>query len=183
MDSQSKGFNILHYDYYVRKMAILFHTRQDDGTMKVTHILYDFTKNKTYISGSGSCNVTAIPPGTTFREPCIPDDAKFLGSTYMGYGASHLPLYNWEIKKASHPNITKRMAVTQGGCTPVLEATYGYADHNGAKFDVVYVFNNYHPRIRRRDVFDIPHICNPGMQSDIPEQANRVVRTITNLFQ
>ena len=74
-----------------------------------------------------------------------PDDAKFLGSTYIGYGDSYLPLHSWELKKASHPNITKRMSVTQDGCTPIMEATFGYVDHS--MFVLLYKLTHTHPNL------------------------------------
>ncbi|XP_071107667.1 ependymin-related protein 1-like [Haliotis cracherodii] len=175
------GYNKVHYDAYNKMIAVEAHQTLMNGSVTVTNILLDYPNKRQYIQNQGNCYHT--PLTRTMREPCVPDSAQYIGPTYMGYGTSKLALNNWEY----HPKNTDqslKVALTQEGCTPIVESFVGHVKTNDGKETIetnfVYVFSEFRTGLRNSDVFNVPQACR--MSSSIPNPVGRSVRHVQTLF-
>ncbi|XP_046569607.1 uncharacterized protein LOC124277931 [Haliotis rubra] len=146
--------NVMHYDYYNRTIVMEVNTHNPDNTTTYTRIIQDYNTGIQHVFGSGMCTTSTIRRG--FREPCIPDNATFVGSSYIGYGVNKITFNNWQFQEPDTSN-DLRLVVTSVGCVPVLEAVFGIV--NNAPSELVFVFNNFSPGIRTPDLFVLPSLC------------------------
>ncbi|KAK7507869.1 hypothetical protein BaRGS_00000834, partial [Batillaria attramentaria] len=95
-------------------------------------------------------------------DRCVPDDAEYLGSTYLG-PVNSLPYDSWRYRyTGTQANMT--MAFSTQGCVPILESLVG--DLGFGPVDFTYLFTTVKQDIEDPSVFNIPRSCN---QVDAPE--------------
>ncbi|PVD38903.1 hypothetical protein C0Q70_01528 [Pomacea canaliculata] len=151
-------YNVIdgEFDFVAGKQAQLSSTHNPyTGVSNYTLLeVIDFNKGKEYIipwNDPTKCFVVNWPIGPT---RCIPDDAMYLGSTYLG-PVSTLPYDGWRFKLPG-ANITISLAVSTSGCVPIVE---GIRINDNPRGDELFLFTEYEPRIRNPDWFDLPSSC------------------------
>ncbi|XP_046363027.2 uncharacterized protein [Haliotis cracherodii] len=166
--------NVMHYDYYNRTIVMEVNTHNPDNTTTYTRIIQDYKRGIQHVFGAGSCTTSTIRRG--FREPCIPDNAKFVGSSYVGYGVHKIAFNNWEFAEPDTGN-DMRLVVTSSTCVPVVEAIFGNV--NNAPSELVFVFTNFQPGIKTPDLFVLPSLCTGAADTinneDHPHHIQRAI--------
>ncbi|XP_067671302.1 uncharacterized protein [Haliotis asinina] len=148
--------NVMHYDYYNRTIVMEVNSHNPNNTTAYTRIIQDYNRGIQHVFLSGRCTTSTIRRG--FREPCIPDNATYVGSSYIACGVNKIALNNWQFPEP--------------GCVPVVEAIIGIVN-NG---ELVFVFR---PGIRTPDLFVLPPLCNGAADTvnneDHPPHIQRVL--------
>ncbi|KAK7112557.1 uncharacterized protein [Littorina saxatilis] len=131
--------------------------RPGGGTFNKDRVIMDFSKGTMYtISGEHDSNCVRTSMTWPMPPKCIPDDAAYLGSTYLG-PVNALPYDGWKfIYPGTKANLT--MAFSTTGCVPIVEGLYGQLGSD-LTADYVFLFTSYEPSIGNPAVFDIPKSC------------------------
>ncbi|XP_076449263.1 uncharacterized protein LOC143285736 [Babylonia areolata] len=108
--------------------------------------------------------VPAAAPDYCFKMPysmalvqCIPDDAEYLGSTYMGPMSGGLPYDGWRFKLTKNStSMIATLAVSKNSCVPLVE---GVGFPNNKELNQLYMFSAYQPKLTDPDAFNLPKSC------------------------
>lgn len=129
----------------------------DDDTTLVEHQVYsDFNHMIQYISGQGFCETRKVQFG--MLEPCMPDNAQYLGKSYIGQYSDKANIDAWYFQRADqNRNIEMTIAVTRDKCVPVVEHITGSMG-GGAETNTLVLFTNLTEDVAD-EAFDLPPEC------------------------
>ncbi|XP_062574064.1 uncharacterized protein LOC134235900 [Saccostrea cucullata] len=136
-------------------------------TKNVTSTIFmDYKEGKEYVLSNGAC---LIFPLGNFSDPCIPEDASFLGQSYLGQQPKETPIHMYKYKTDKHDMY---ITVTED-CIPI-EAHFSNEVKGHSEF---LLYSSFSPGIKDRSVFTPPIICDKqGISS--PHVAGRRRRGI-----
>lgn len=119
-------------------------------------IILDFNHSVQYIlTSSGDCTSNHL--NYAMLEPCMPENAAYLGETYLGYGADKTHFRTWSFRREDQGrNISMTVAATVQDCVPVMETITGTL--GGARTDSLVTFTTF-KQLQDPSVFDLPPNC------------------------
>ncbi|XP_041364421.1 uncharacterized protein LOC121379835 [Gigantopelta aegis] len=175
------GYNLIAYDWYNGILGMQSHLVQPDKSMRVTNVTIDYNTKTQYVTLSdGTCIESDVTEH--MREPCVPASSKLLTSSYLGFGNNALHINVWEYLKPGTDNIVK-LAVTDPGCIPVIEASYGTM--KGGKTDIVYFITDFQPGIAQPELLAKPTFpCRRqgANDEDIPDDLVRSIKSVKQIY-
>ncbi|XP_064617173.1 ependymin-related protein 1-like [Liolophura sinensis] len=137
-----------------------------DGESTDSKFIIDFWNKREYNIDGLNCTESSVFLEMVPR--CVPDNAQYLGSSYMGGGNNQIAFDSWNFFMAGwNTNIT--IALSQGDCTPLAEAVITLT--KDAKSSMMAVFTSFTPGIKDPSVFVPP----PGCQSNHKQKSLRNV--------
>ncbi|BFZ03470.1 hypothetical protein BsWGS_06509 [Bradybaena similaris] len=158
-----------------------------DGTNNRTAAFVDYQNGEhsnkfkivtRYENGHGKLYVVDLKKGKCwtkslerpFRKACIPDDAKKIGSYYLGL-KDGFKVTGYDIRGRSINAFVSVETLDDNQCVPVTEAVYGKL----RKVDFVQTvgFINVVAGIRNETVFDIPKECEKREEFSLAEELSR----------
>ncbi|XP_071107462.1 ependymin-related protein 2-like [Haliotis cracherodii] len=149
--------NILHYNFYNKTVVYeVFERGANDSTMR-SRIVHDFNAGLRYVIKMNKC--TYVKGSRAISEQCVPDNAKFLGRSYFGYGVKSVPANNWQYTSPSN-NVSIKSSMAASNCVPFVQAAFSTLGQDASN-DVVFIVTGFRPGIQRPSVFDIPADCVP----------------------
>ncbi|XP_067672114.1 uncharacterized protein [Haliotis asinina] len=164
------GENVIHYDFYSRKMLVEATLNFTNGSSVTTNIVVDDVANKMFVLTKDGCFETksTLP----FLTSCIPDDAVKVRESYIGSGVSAIPFTTWQFLVPATGNVL-RLSVTDKGCIPIFESLFGTIQ--GGSSDILYILTNFQPGIKKPDAFLVPNNCKPLPSNDVPDVVRRSI--------
>ncbi|KAK7112980.1 hypothetical protein V1264_012349 [Littorina saxatilis] len=122
----------------------------------VTTVILDFKNGVEYVvTASGDCHPQPLSYG--MLEPCIPDDAKYLGQTYLGFGEDKTQFRTWSFRRGDQGrNVSMTVSVTLHDCVPVMETISGTLGY--APTDSLITFTTFKV-LQDSSIFEIPRSC------------------------
>ncbi|XP_076460153.1 uncharacterized protein LOC143293123 [Babylonia areolata] len=148
----------MQMDYDKKQQVIMNYTIGPVGSIKLNQkVLIDYNKNMLYA-------VPAADPDQCFKSPytmplaqCIPNDAEYLGSTYMGPMSGGLPYDGWRFKLTKNStSMIATLAVSKNSCVPLVE---GVGFPNNKDWNQMYMLSSYQPRLWAPSAFKLPKSC------------------------
>ncbi|KAL8565550.1 hypothetical protein ACOMHN_049526 [Nucella lapillus] len=123
-------------------------------------VIMDFKQSVQHtVTHSGHCETR--PLDYDMLEPCMPEDASFLGKTYLGFGEDTTRFQTWSFKRIDQGRkISMVVSVTSQHCVPVMESITGTLGH--ASVDTLVTFTTF-KEVQDHSIFDTPTICTPFM--------------------
>ncbi|XP_046363007.1 ependymin-related protein 2-like isoform X2 [Haliotis rufescens] len=115
-----------------------------------------------YVIEMNKC--TYVRGSRAISEQCVPDNAKFLGRSYFGYGVNSVPANNWQYTSPSN-NVSIKSSMAASNCVPFVQAAFSTLGQDASN-DVVFIVTGFRPGIQRPSVFDIPADCVPLPRAD-----------------
>jgi hypothetical protein len=120
----------------------------------VSKQVIDF-KNKVmfYMPGNDSSKCYKVPYDVEGMQ-CVPDDAQYLGTSYMGPLLSPLTYDGWRF--TMKPNLEITIALTRKDCIPLLE---NVKIPGPPASNTMLWFNQFQPKLINPDAFVLPPSC------------------------
>merc|ERR1719210_389438 len=154
-------YTAMTYDYPRRRIALTVAMRPVNASAqpRKVHTVFDYNTDRMFVVEDGKCTISTI--GEKMQEPCVPASAKFLSTRKLGYGLMSMNINAWEV--VENGQVFKR-AYTADGCIPFAEDVYGI--HNGARYHLAQVVEDFRPGVAEPKVLDLPAldtcVVSPG---------------------
>jgi len=151
----SKGTERYVYDADAQMIYTDSDTTLDTGARQKYRILQNYKTMKMNVMGEGFCFVQDF--NDTMLPPCVPDDAMFMGSHWIGSGDAALKANTFEVKRDNY-NLT--MIVAADTCTPISQVQSGHV--YGEEQQRTILFYDFIPTISDEDrkLFTLPANCD-----------------------
>ncbi|ESO84139.1 hypothetical protein LOTGIDRAFT_155464 [Lottia gigantea] len=153
---EMQGFLSTSYSHKDRKVSSRG-TNVVNGQLVQTTVLMDYKTHREYINVNGNCTVYEMK--APMINPCIPDNALFGGRTRYGYGSNHIDVDLWRFNLSNRPDSPIKLSITDD-CTPITQTQFDPKALLGGKTEVVYIFSNFRPGIKARNIFTVPTECH-----------------------
>ena len=168
-----------------KKVAAMMNIFQEKHVSNLT-VIVDYTKHEMFLvdPAKKSCRKSAVEG--EMAEQCVPKDAKFLGTTRMGYGdtnALNADMWAAKLKQKSPVPMVLDMEilVTPDHCIPVVE--WGNGMSNGFRVKFGSSFFNIDPKISDPSVFTPPSYCDKAEEISFGQaQMDPMVSSIMQRF-
>ena len=169
-------------DYSALRTAASERLYTDSG-MKRYQVIDDYKEKKRYvIYGERKCYVAPLFSVLTPR--CNLKNATFIGSSYLGVGASALMIDTYAVDaRRQHVQAVVGVTVdTQNNCIPVSELAKGTKNHK--PFSQAMSFYNYTLGVKDPAVFVPPKFCGKAMSPStrmmrLPDTMQRILDFLT----
>ena len=184
------GFRRLKYagdmkfsvDYTALRTAISEHL-YINGAMKHYQVIDDYKEKKRYvIYGERKCYVAPLLNVLTPR--CVLKNSTFIGSSYLGVGASALAIdtYAIDVRRQHVQAVVSVTVDTQDNCIPVSELAKGTTGYK--PFSQGLWFYNYTLGVKDPAVFVLPTFCgkmtSPSTRmTQLPDTMLRILDFLT----
>ncbi|KAK7506184.1 hypothetical protein BaRGS_00002296, partial [Batillaria attramentaria] len=141
------------YDYTRRMEAVVsyVHNPNTEKSINTSRSVMDFDKRKIYSIPADDPSKCYVLPNPYSLVRCIPDDAQYLGSTYLG-PVSALPYDGWRFKM-TNSDVMVTIAMSTTGCVPLVEGVSSGTENK------TYLFTAFQPGIKNPEWFDLPASC------------------------
>ncbi|KAK7089160.1 uncharacterized protein [Littorina saxatilis] len=157
INSATLGLMSLQYDYKQQKQSMVSVT--NDPVTKAVNVtartVIDFARKEMYylpMNDPSKCMKSPYPIGAV---QCVPDNATYLGSTYLGPMGGPLTYDGWRFQLPGGP-LFVTLGVTRDGCVPLVE---GVTTPGKPQNDKLFLFTAYQPKIANPDDFNLPASC------------------------
>lgn len=136
-----------------------------DGINQTIHRSYvDYKQKLQYSISSTKCDVKPVSYG--MLEPCMPDSAQYVGSSYLGLFDDVTKFQTWHFRREDkNRDMEMTIMVTSDRCVPVVEHIVGRL--GGATTDTLVMFSNI-SRTFPDSVFDVPKLCDAQIRQQRP---------------
>ncbi|XP_012938957.1 uncharacterized protein LOC101860900 [Aplysia californica] len=116
----------------------------------------DFKNKVSYTIRDGKCSKSAVDYG--MLEPCMPDNAEYIGSSYLGLYDDQTNFETWFFSRTNkNRDINMTISITADRCMPVMEHIVGQL--GSGRTDTLVVFSNITRHVED-SVFELPAYCN-----------------------
>ncbi|KAI8796770.1 ependymin-related protein 1 isoform X1, partial [Biomphalaria glabrata] len=140
---------------------------QEQATFTVNNIqstgfktIMDYKHGKLYTVNGDECRQAPLNSG--MLEPCMPDNAVYLGTSYVGQESNSANFDTWYFKRNDfNRNLEMTVSVASDSCVPIMEHIVGTIGE-GATNNLVF-FTNV-TSVTDVSVFNLPYTCLSNVQ-------------------
>ncbi|ESO84169.1 hypothetical protein LOTGIDRAFT_229639 [Lottia gigantea] len=125
-----------------------------NSSTKLVRVVQDFNQKKMFVIFDSTSTCTAKDLTYDMPSNCVPDDAEFIGQSYMGFAPNQVNISAFKWKFAGTADL---LIMFNDNCVPVVESISGVVGSDPV--DKTYTFTNYNTGISDRSVFNIPAYC------------------------
>ncbi|CAG5122849.1 unnamed protein product [Candidula unifasciata] len=134
--------------------SVLFDSGGQEQIIRQTFMDFKHMVQYEYTPG-GSCHTSTLNYG--MLEPCMPENASYLGQSYMGAYNNQMVVNTWNFQRTNlNRDLEITIVVTADKCVPVSEHITGKI--GTGKAESMIFFTNVTEQVDN-SVFEIPHTC------------------------